>query len=369
MLLIGNGGDTPNGSGGMIPSTAPPFAMTRWVAQTHQNYVSVTPYNWTADTIHGFQGTRQPAIWMGESGPVTIIPGVSRESNAGVKANFEERGLRMKGETERISPALYEISLDDGEGGEIHVEQSATSRVGHLRFTFTNDEKTTPYLLLESSRPSVITSTPTNITYPHGTISFSLDSNGSVHEICGSNSERQDWIIEPTSTAPYSASFAGYYCARFSSSTPATSFGTIQNGTNTPKAIDGSGSLLSGYALFSSKSHERSAVQIEVRIGTSFISVEQARHNIDSEIPDGTTLEETVQRTKKEWTDKLDMFFVEGADEVQTEVFYTGSSISSPALDLTLTPSKINSIPTSKTNLGPTTPATMEKFTEANRIL
>ncbi|KAG6823315.1 hypothetical protein H0H93_003858, partial [Arthromyces matolae] len=49
-----------------------------------------------------------------------------------------------------------------------------------------------------------------------------------------------------------------------------------------------------------------------------------ARYNIDSEIPDGTTLEETVQRMKKEWTDKLDMFVVEGADEVQTEVFYTG---------------------------------------------
>ena len=29
-----------SGSGGMIPSTGPPFAMTRWVAQTRQNYVS-----------------------------------------------------------------------------------------------------------------------------------------------------------------------------------------------------------------------------------------------------------------------------------------------------------------------------------------
>ncbi|KAJ7733355.1 hypothetical protein B0H16DRAFT_1732399 [Mycena metata] len=72
--LIGNGGDTPNGSGGMIPSTAPPFAMTRWVAQTHENYVSVTPYNLTASTIHGFQGTHQPAIWMGESAPVVVVP-------------------------------------------------------------------------------------------------------------------------------------------------------------------------------------------------------------------------------------------------------------------------------------------------------
>lgn len=39
----------------MIPSTAPPFAMTRWTAQTDENYVSVTPYNHTHTSIHGFQ--------------------------------------------------------------------------------------------------------------------------------------------------------------------------------------------------------------------------------------------------------------------------------------------------------------------------
>ena len=39
----------------MIPSTAPPFAMTRWVAQTTENRVSVTPYNHSDTSIHGFQ--------------------------------------------------------------------------------------------------------------------------------------------------------------------------------------------------------------------------------------------------------------------------------------------------------------------------
>lgn len=51
----------------IITLIAPPFAMTRWVAQTRQNYVSVTPYNISETMIHGFQGTHQPAIWMGMS--------------------------------------------------------------------------------------------------------------------------------------------------------------------------------------------------------------------------------------------------------------------------------------------------------------
>lgn len=110
----------------MIPSTAPPFAMTRWVAQTHQNYVSVTPYNWTATTIHGFQGTRQPAIWMGESGPVVVVPGVSRGEELKVISGFEERGMKMKKETEIITPSYYSIVLEDSVGGEVLVEQSAS---------------------------------------------------------------------------------------------------------------------------------------------------------------------------------------------------------------------------------------------------
>lgn len=101
--------------------------MTRWVAQTHQNYVSVTPYNWTASYIHGFQGTRQPAIWMGESGPVIVVPGVSRGEQPNLKTTFQERGLRMRKETEIITPSYYSIVLDDGYGGEILVEQTASA--------------------------------------------------------------------------------------------------------------------------------------------------------------------------------------------------------------------------------------------------
>lgn len=110
----------------MIPSTAPPFAMTRWVAQTTLNYVSVTPYNITKNIIHGFQGTRQPAIWMGESGPVIVVPGVSRGNTTTLKTTFEDRGLTMRRETEIVTPSYYSIVLDDGLGGEILVEQSAS---------------------------------------------------------------------------------------------------------------------------------------------------------------------------------------------------------------------------------------------------
>jgi putative alpha-1,2-mannosidase len=131
-LLIGNGGDTPNGSGGMIPSTAPPFAMTRWVAQTQVHYVSATPYNCTLDRVMGVVGTRQPAIWMGESAPISVSPGVGDA----VVVDFEKRGLAVvRGsdgqKQEVVSVGYYTVDLDDGHNGAIKIEQTASTSRHH----------------------------------------------------------------------------------------------------------------------------------------------------------------------------------------------------------------------------------------------
>ncbi|OBZ65460.1 hypothetical protein A0H81_14578 [Grifola frondosa] len=300
--LIGNGGDSPNGSGGMIPSTAPPFAMTRWVAQTRQNYVSVTPYNHTDRSIHGFQGTHQPAIWMGESGQVVVVPGAGE-----VQSIFEQRAMRFSHDDEVLSASYYSVSMDAIEGGRIHAEQTATSRVGHLQFTFSNTS--TPHVLVEATRPSIMGSAdPTNLTFPHGSLAI----DPARREITGKNPERQDFIIGPN-PAP---SFAGYFCARFD--VAFDSWGTATNGSITEGATQDAGAMLSGFARFA-----EGTGQVGVRVGVSFISVEQARKNLDTEVPDGTTFEETARTTRTAWAEKLDRIKIEGASMEDSQVFYT----------------------------------------------
>ncbi|KAF8810757.1 hypothetical protein BYT27DRAFT_7336529 [Phlegmacium glaucopus] len=259
-LLIGNGGDTPNGSGGMIPSTAPPFGMTRWVAQTQVSYVSATPFNWTLNKVMGAVGTHQPAIWMGESAPISVSAGVGED----VVVDFEKRGLDvLRGDDgqkiEVVSVGYYNVLLDDGYGGSIMIEQTATSRVAHLRFTF--NSTLSPYILFE------------------------------IAQVCGSTSERHDNIITPISIAPFAERFKGYFCARFDQDTPEASYGIIQNGTlSFPSSQNTTteGPLLSAFAKFptlTSKPSTRDQTIITLRVGTSFISEDQARSNIDVEIP------------------------------------------------------------------------------------
>ena len=166
-----------------------------------------------------------------------------------------------------------------------------------------------PYILVEATRASVMGSAdPTNVTYPLGSIAI----DPTQREITGHNPERQDFIIGP-SPAPR---FAGYFCARFD--TPFASFGIAQNGTNAEGAAEGRGAMLSGYARFA-----RGTRRVEVRVGVSFISIEQARRNLDAEVPDGTALERTAERTRAAWAEKLDRIRIEGASEEESEVFYT----------------------------------------------
>jgi putative alpha-1,2-mannosidase len=132
----------------------------------------------------------------------------------------------------------------------------------------------------------------------------------------GSNAERQDFIIGPNPAE----SFSGYFVARFDS--PFVSFGTTRNGMvrageRAARVRGGEGSL-GGYVIFRPETRI-----VNVRIGVSFISVEQARLNLENEIPDGTRLEQTAKKTRTEWAEKLDRVRVEGGSQEQLETFYT----------------------------------------------
>lgn len=105
--MIGTYGTTPNGNGGMIPSVSTPFGMTRWTPQTRENFISQVPYGASDRLMHGFQATHQPAIWMGESGQVVLMPGLGD-----VQPLFQNRGLAFRKSDERSTPYVYEVLLD-----------------------------------------------------------------------------------------------------------------------------------------------------------------------------------------------------------------------------------------------------------------
>lgn len=368
--LIGTRGFTPNDNGGMIPSVAPPFAMTRWTPQTRENFISQVPYSDHDRRLHGFQATHQPAIWMGENGQVVLTPGLGE-----VKPRFEERGLAFQKEDERSTPYVYEILLDADSSGEtgwnmteqwaseelggacppcpggeapvpdtvvegtngrvtkrnlegqlppevfgmatsndsepsaydraIRVAISATAHVGHLRFDFEDDssqEREQPYVSIQASRRNW---------------TGHVEIDPEAREVSGSNSQRQDYLLGPDRPE----SFRGYFVSRFSenfSSYGVTKGGKIRNGTG-----------LEGKDVGAFVKFDKSVERIEVRTGVSFVSVEQARKNLDLGIPDGTSFESTVEDVKDAWLEKLSRVKITGVNQTDEDhdprtIFYTG---------------------------------------------
>ncbi|KAJ3853661.1 glycoside hydrolase family 92 protein [Lentinula lateritia] len=343
--LIGSAGPEPNLSGGMIPSVAPPFGSTRWVAQNQESYVSATPFNYTESymsngTIHGFMGTRQPAIWMGESAWAAVVPGISSGSDGDILTGFEERAMPKLAGTERFGVGLYsvELAIPESGGSTVEVLMSASSRVGHLQFTFRqgSESQFQPYIFLPTTRPSTIFHNPNTFetTYPNGTVQISPSSS----EICGSNTEMQDFILAPNSIKDAASHFTGWYCATFDTSFNDTGYGiTVGSGDSTmrtERAESGSGEELGAYARFqfpSSDVTENNTMTVNVRIATSLISADQARFNLnaDSENEIGSfNIQDTQSDTENAWAEKVGRFHLEtdGSSESEEKlaVFMTG---------------------------------------------
>ena len=63
--------------------------------------------------------------------------------------------------------------------------------------------------------------------------------------------------------------------------------------------------------------------QVEVRMGISYVSTENARKNLDAEQPAGATFDELHAAARRRWNDDLSRIRIEGGTEEQRTVFYT----------------------------------------------
>ncbi|EGP83845.1 uncharacterized protein MYCGRDRAFT_29807, partial [Zymoseptoria tritici IPO323] len=299
---IGTYGVTPNGNGGMIPSVSPPFGMTRWTPQTRENFISQCPYNDMDGHIHGFQATHQPAIWMGESGQVVLSLGVGE-----VKPLFVERAHKFLKRDERSTPYVYEDvpaprqHASSASRGAIHVALTATSHTGWLLVDFKSSDE--PYMFVQATRKNWT-----------GQIAIDPDR----REISGKNPQRQDYALGPLPAS----GFSGYFVSRFSE--PFASYGITHGKNLKTGGRTGKGEDLGAYVRFAGN-----CKSVEVRTGVSFVSVEQARKNLDLEAPSSVTFDQAVENLKDAWLEKIGRVEISGVNKTDKEhdprtIWYTG---------------------------------------------
>jgi predicted alpha-1,2-mannosidase len=269
------------GYGGTMPFVSPPFAMTNWTPQTRQNKISVTSYAYDDTSISGFIGTHQPAIWMGDYGYITLMPQTGE-----LRTTPEARRLAFSHRDETAAPDYYAVSLRTAEGTRIRVEMTATERCALLRFRFPGSG--VARVLVETSRPGVA-----------GFAAVDRE----THEITGYNPHRMDSHLGPFKLP----NFKGYFVVQFRE---------IPRNAGT-YGLDKEDASVSRGAFA-----EFGAGEVEVRVGTSFLSIDQARENLRHEIADWN-FDAVRAKLHAAWAEKLGRLQVEGVTDRERVRLYT----------------------------------------------
>lgn len=259
--LMGTDSEPSFSHGNVYPAVGVPFGMTHWTPQTGEwNWI----YQYGKNTFQGLRATHQPSPWIGDYGQFTIMPihGNPIFDDVGRQVTFSH-------ENEISKPNYYRVKTDDG----IVSELTATSRAGMIRFTFPEESNS---VVFDASK---------------GFSSLKFDPD--KKEITGFNTINSGGVPE---------NFAAYFIVKI--------VGDINNHemltegekiapTNEVKGND------SGIFLNFSKGKS-----VELKIGTSFISIEQARKNLESELGD-SSFGKVVKDSEIAWNKELSKIEIE----------------------------------------------------------
>ncbi|SPO21972.1 uncharacterized protein UTRI_10066 [Ustilago trichophora] len=333
---IGTNGPDPSEYGGMVPSVALPFAGIRTVPMTRENLVSGCAYH-DNDTVNiGFLASRQPAIWMGDYGFATLFGG-----HGEVKLGKHERGHKYDRSQEYVSPFKYAVKMGNNSEANEHIfaELAGKSRAAMVQYTYaepTTDEigSQSPHEMLQS-----LIDVNTSEWGPYIGIQASREQwRGAVRidvekgEVSGYNTERMDYRLGPHE-AP---GFRGYFVYRFeyqrgtSSSNewiagfPSDGVGTAHTNPTGIAMHSGERARWNELGVYAFVRFPAATTKVRVRVGLSLISEEQARYNLDIEMPDGTSLEDVVDELVDAWRRKTDRIQITGGTDEQKRILYTG---------------------------------------------
>ena len=275
--------------GQTFPATGMPFGMTQWTPQTRAGETKcIAPY-YAADTrIQGFRGSHfMSGSCTQDYGSVTLMPltSVAKLDPAGRSSSFQHS-------SEVAHPYLYEVDLAES---HIHAEITGSERAGMLRFRFPADSP--EWVVIENnSRPG------------GGKTHIDLDR----QEVTGSNLAHRLYAGQGKS-----AGFSGYFVIRFDR--PFGVGGTFSGLQHAPGRSTQLADATSSGVYVSFPSNADGIVT--ARVGTSFTSLEEARRNLDAEIPDAN-FDSAVSRARTAWSKELSRIQVAG-NSPDRVIFYT----------------------------------------------
>ncbi len=277
--------------GQTIPAVTAPFGMTQWTPQVSDTETKcIAPFYAGTGTLQGFRGTH----WLNGSctqdyGTITIFPAGLNKNHELEPAQRETEALINK---DNISPAYLSTHFPST---NVTTEITGTKRCGFFRFSW-----------LDEKNPMVIIDV--NSDDDKGYIKIDLEK----QEIYGYNPVYR--IYNGTGKP---AGISGYFVAKFDH--PIKEYGTFGNSEFEDGQTERKDQKRIGsYCSFNLNEKET----LYLKIGTSFTSIDNARKNLEAEIPEWD-FAATQMQLEDTWNEFLGVIDVESEDEGELTKFYT----------------------------------------------
>ncbi len=308
---------TTNG-GNTYPGATLPFGMVAFSPEETplpgRNYPIAAPggYEWRANGIRGFSLTHLSGTGCtGASGDIPIMPVTKAvELSPSADDSFAMYSSLFSHSDEEASPGWYKVALANG----VTVELSATLRTGYQRFAWPKDKPAN--LLFRTSDSEV------------GSSDSSVKVDPAKREVTGSvTSGNFCGYLSPDRRESY---YTLYFVAELDQ--PFTPGGAWQDLTLTPGAREAHGGTTygdrghppgrKGSGAWIAFDPAKTPV-VNMRIGISYVSLDNARTNLAAENATGTTLEQVRDAARSAWNTRLGQIAVRGGTKNERAVFYT----------------------------------------------
>ncbi len=306
---------TTNG-GNTYPGATLPFGMVAFSPEETplpgKRYPIAAPggYEWRANGIKGFSLTHLSGTGCtGASGEVPILQvTIPVEMPPSADDSFTMYSSLFSHDREEASPGWYKVALDNG----VTAELSATLRTAYARFTYPQDK---PANLLFRASDSEVGSSDANVNVdPDRREVTGFVTSGNF---CGYLSpDRRESYYTLYFVAEFDRPFiAGgtWQDMRIQKGARQAAGGTSYGDRGHPPGRKGSGAWISF----------DSATVVNMRVGISYVSLDNARANLVAESPVGTSLEQVRVAARKTWNAKLGEIAVTGGTKDERVIFYT----------------------------------------------
>ena len=277
--LVGSHSTGGLSTGNTYPAIALPWGMNFWTPQTGKMGDGWC-YTYDAEKIRGFKQTHQPSPWMNDYGMFNIMP------ECGEDYIFDEakRASWFSHKAEVSKPHYYKVYLADY---DIVTEVAPTSRAAIFRFTYPAGKS---YLVVDAfDRGSYVKIIPEQ----NKIVGYTTRNSGGVPR-----------------------NFKNYFVLQFDR--PFTITAICDAGAENKSALEATSKHAQGVVGFNTKRGE----QVNVRVASSFISIEQAEQNLKE--LSNKTLEQVSEEGRQEWNKVLSTIDVQDESDIdRLRTFYS----------------------------------------------